>query len=142
MPVALPRLPTGVYLACTRVASGQPQRLGEELIIGVLICDVLPRLHHFAVADVEHRDLPILKPPALTLPSGQVHADRVPVIGHHVMQLGPKGPGRQLHRPAEEPEDRVRAAVVAGQRAAAREVPEDLGVEQLRVSMSPLAKAS
>jgi hypothetical protein len=60
-----------------------------------------------------------------------VHADRVPVVGHHIMQLGPEGPGRQLHRPAKEPEDHVGATVVASQRAPARKVPDDLGVEQL-----------
>jgi hypothetical protein len=58
-----------------------------------------------------------------------MHPDRVPVISHHVMQLGPEGPGRQLHGPAEEPKDRLDTAVVAGQRAAAREVPDDPWVE-------------
>jgi hypothetical protein len=71
-----------------------------------------------------------------------MHPDGVPVVGHDVMQLGPECPGRQLHGPAEEPQDRVDAAVVAGQRAAAREVPDDPWVEQLaEVSMSPLANA-
>jgi hypothetical protein len=60
-----------------------------------------------------------------------MHPDGVLVVGHDVMQLGPEGPGRQLHGPAEEPQDRVSAAVVVGQRAAAREVPDDQGVEQL-----------
>jgi hypothetical protein len=79
----------------------------------------------------------------LALARGQMHPDAVPVVGHDVMQLGPEGPGRQLHSPAEEPQDRVDAAVVAGQRAAARELPDDLGVEQLAQGVHvPLANAS
>jgi hypothetical protein len=50
------------------VAWAQPQeRLGEELIVGVLVLDVLPHLHDSTVADVEYQDLAILKPPALAL---------------------------------------------------------------------------
>jgi hypothetical protein len=47
------------------------------------------------------------------LPRGQLDPDGVLVVGHDVMQLGPEGPGRQLHGTAEEPQDLVDAAVVA-----------------------------
>jgi hypothetical protein len=53
------------------------------------------------------------------------------------MHFHPEGSGRQLHRLAEEPQDRVGAAMVAGQRAAAREVPHDPRVEQLTQRVHP-----
>src|SRR6266700_10902 len=112
-------------------ASAQPQRLGEEFVIGILVLDVLPHLGDLAVADVEHQDLSILKGPAPALARSQVQADGVLVVGHDVVQLRPECAGRQLHRPAEERKDRVDAAVVARQRTPAREVPDDSRVEQL-----------
>jgi len=89
--------------------------------------------HHFTRPSAA--SLSIFQPPALALARGQMHPDTVQVIGHHVMRLGPEGPGRQLHGPAEETQDRVDAAVVAGQRAPARKMPDDLGVEQLAQSV-------
>ena len=89
--------------------------------------------HHFTRPSAA--SLSIFQPPALALARGQMHPDTVQVIGHHVMRLGPEGPGRQLHGPAEEAQDRVDAAVVAGQRAPARKMPDDLGVEQLAQSV-------
>jgi hypothetical protein len=53
--------PQAAQRPCTyrvpKVASAQLQRLGEELVVGVLVLDVLPHLHNSAVADVEHQDL-------------------------------------------------------------------------------------
>jgi hypothetical protein len=92
---------------------------------------------------VEHQDLAILKGLALTLAGGQVQADRVPVGGHHVMHLHPEGAGRQLDRLAEEPQDRVDAAVVAASTPRPGKCQTISGSNSSRwISMSPLANAS
>src|SRR4029450_8065280 len=60
-------LPAKNRAAVPSTALPQPQRLGEEFVVGVLVLEILPHLNDLAVADVEHQDLTILKGLALTL---------------------------------------------------------------------------
>src|SRR6266516_3874250 len=108
-----------------------PMRLREEPVVEVLVLDVLPHLHELAGAQVAHQHLAVLKRPAPPLRPGDVKADCMLIVGDDAVELGPEGPGCQLHGPAEQAEDRVDAAVVAGQRALARQVPDHVWGQQL-----------
>jgi hypothetical protein len=116
--------------------------LGEELVVGVLVLDVLPYLDDLAVADVERQDLSILQGPALALAGGQCRptvcwssattscssARNVPAVSSMVL---PKNP-RTASTPRWSPASRLWPGSARRSR----------GRTARRVSMSPLANAS
>jgi hypothetical protein len=63
--------------------------LAEQLVGGVLVRRVLPDLGHFAVADVEHQRVVVIKRFARPLGMDRVEANRVLVVGDNIVDLHP-----------------------------------------------------
>src|ERR671913_769501 len=107
------------------------QRLGEELVGRVLVLGHHPRFGELAVADMAHEHVPVLQGSPLALAATDIDPDRMLVVGHDVVEVDAESAAAELRNLGEEAKDRVHAAVVTRELAAARHMPDGVLIEQL-----------
>src|SRR4029453_3834263 len=105
--------------------------LGEERVGRVLVLGQQPRFGELAVADMAHEHLPGLQGSPLALAASDIDRDRMLVIRYDVVEIDAEGATGELGRLGEVTKDRVHAAVVTREWAAARHMPDGVLIEQL-----------
>src|SRR5436309_3543069 len=100
-----------------------------------------PDLGRLAVFGVDDMDKVELKLPARPLGADRGERDRVVSAGQDIVQLRPDRATGQFSDLAEQPGYLRRALVVAGERARARDVPDDVCGEELILQGAQVAAA-
>src|SRR5436305_10976249 len=101
--------------------------LRPELVPSVEVLEVLPTVSHLAVLELEDDAVGNIEVLAVSVRGAALDADHAVItICSHVLQLGPEGPVGLLRQLAEVRQGGAAALVVAGHRAAARQVPHSL----------------
>src|SRR5205085_1530805 len=104
-----------------------PAGLGPELVPGVEVLEVLATVSHLAVLEFEDDAVGNIEVLAVSVRGAALDADHAVItICSHVLQLGPEGPVGLLRQLAEVRQGGAAALVVAGHRAAARQMPHSL----------------
>jgi hypothetical protein len=109
----------------------------EELVDRVLVLGLPPRLNEPVIADMGYEDALVLEGSSLALATGGVESNGVLIVREDVVELNPECAAAELHRPGEEAQDRVHAAVVTREGTPASHMPDGVLVEQRRCCIAP-----